>query len=200
MSYGYYNYDQGMNMQQQYGRSPIQENPYSSSIQNQSIQNVPQQYGNPSQMFMQQGLQSQQQPFGAQQQRYQRVPQNVVVRAVTGYEEAVAAQIPLDGTVCVFTDFGHNKIYTKQLNFDNGSANFEIYERVKKPDESSKESVQSVQSVQTKEDKVFVERKEFDSFKNDMLEALSKISAEKQQEASESGSQVNKSSNRGGAK
>lgn len=197
MSYGYFNgYDQYLNNQQPVGRPQIQESPMGYGYSGQIGQSVIPQYQ--PQTMIQQGAQSQQQMFQGQQQRVQRVPQNFVVRAVTGYEEAVAAQIPLDGTICVFTDLSHNKIYTKQLNFDDGSANFEIYEKVKKPDESSKESVQS---IQVKEDKVFVERKEFDSFKKDMMEALSKINIEKQQEANDSSAQsANKSSGRGGAK
>lgn len=60
-----------------------------------------------------------------------RSQQNVFVRAVTGREEAVAAQIPLDGSIVAFTDFAHDKIYTKQLNMNDGSAIFETYQKVK---------------------------------------------------------------------
>lgn len=62
---------------------------------------------------------------------FTRAQQNVFVRAVTGREEAVAAQIPLDGSIVAFTDFAHDKIYTKQLNMNDGSAIFETYQKVK---------------------------------------------------------------------
>ena len=62
---------------------------------------------------------------------FTRPQQNVFVRAVTGREEAVAAQIPLDGSIVAFTDFAHDKIYTKQLNMNDGSAIFETYQKVK---------------------------------------------------------------------
>ena len=62
---------------------------------------------------------------------FTRPQQNVFVRVVTGCEEAVAAQIPLDGSIVAFTDFAHDKIYTKQLNMNDGSAIFETYQKVK---------------------------------------------------------------------
>lgn len=66
-----------------------------------------------------------------QPSNFTRTQQNVFVRAVTGREEAIAAQIPLDGSIVTFTDFAHDKIYTKQLNMNDGSAIFETYQKVK---------------------------------------------------------------------
>ena len=66
-----------------------------------------------------------------QPSNFTRTQQNVFVRAVTGREEAIAAQIPLDGSIVAFTDFAHDKIYTKQLNMNDGSAIFETYQKVK---------------------------------------------------------------------
>ena len=47
-------------------------------------------------------------------------------RPVTSIEEARAAQIDLDGSLWVFTDIGHGKIYTKQIAND-GSSAFGVY-------------------------------------------------------------------------
>lgn len=47
-------------------------------------------------------------------------------RPVTSIEEARAAQIDLDGSLWVFTDIGHGKIYTKQISND-GSSAFGVY-------------------------------------------------------------------------
>ena len=61
-----------------------------------------------------------------QPSNFTRTQQNVFVRAVTGREEAIAAQIPLDGSIVAFTDFAHKKIYTKQINLD-GTATLNTY-------------------------------------------------------------------------
>lgn len=53
-------------------------------------------------------------------------PQFLKCRPVTSIEEARAAQIDLDGSLWVFTDTGHGKIYTKQICNDGKSA-FGIY-------------------------------------------------------------------------
>lgn len=92
----------------------------------------------PQQQFQQMNQQAPQAQIQAPQTQnmnpapnFTRPQQNVFVRAVTGREEAVAAQIPLDGSIVAFTDFAHDKIYTKQLNMNDGSAIFETYQKVK---------------------------------------------------------------------
>ena len=92
----------------------------------------------PQQQFQQMNQQAPQAQIQAPQAQnmnpapnFTRPQQNVFVRAVTGREEAVAAQIPLDGSIVAFTDFAHDKIYTKQLNMNDGSAIFETYQKVK---------------------------------------------------------------------
>lgn len=56
-----------------------------------------------------------------------QMPQNYLKgRPVLSYDEARAAQIDLDGTVHIFTDFANNKIYTKQFNID-GTATLKTY-------------------------------------------------------------------------
>lgn len=58
--------------------------------------------------------------------QYQPQPQFLKCRPVTSIEEARAAQIDLDGSLWVFTDIGHGKIYTKQIHND-GSSAFGVY-------------------------------------------------------------------------
>ena len=59
--------------------------------------------------------------------QYPQQPQFLKCRPVTSIEEARASQIDLDGSLWVFTDIGHGKIYTKQMKND-GSSAFGIYE------------------------------------------------------------------------
>ena len=88
--------------------------------------------GNPSAMQMQRLAQMEQQyPQFAQQpmgQNFtqQQAPVYMKCRAVTSIDEAKAAMIDLDGSLHVFTDIPHRKIYTKQINLD-GTASLNIY-------------------------------------------------------------------------
>jgi hypothetical protein len=63
-------------------------------------------------------------------------------KPVSSKEEAKACQIDLDGSLNVFTDIGHGRIYTKQINND-GTATFKTYAVTKEedPNESSKEYI-----------------------------------------------------------
>lgn len=63
-----------------------------------------------------------------EQQNYSEpVAKNLVkCCAVTSIDEAKAAMIDLDGSMTIFTDLGHNKIYTKQINLD-GTATLSSY-------------------------------------------------------------------------
>lgn len=88
--------------------------------------------GNPSAMQMQRLAQMEQQyPQFAQQpmgQNFtqQQAPVYIKCRAVTSIDEAKAAMIDLDGSLHVFTDIPHRKIYTKQINLD-GTASLNVY-------------------------------------------------------------------------
>lgn len=88
--------------------------------------------GNPSTIQMQRLAQMEQQyPQFAQQpmgQNFtqQQAPIYMKCRAVTSIDEAKAAMIDLDGSLHVFTDIPHRKIYTKQINLD-GTASLNIY-------------------------------------------------------------------------
>lgn len=66
---------------------------------------------------------AQQQPMG---QNFQQQPMYMKCRAVTSIDEAKAAMIDLDGSLHVFTDIPHKKIYTKQINLD-GTASLHVY-------------------------------------------------------------------------
>lgn len=87
---------------------------------------------NPSAMQMQRLAQMEQQyPQFAQQPMgqgfaQQQAPVYMKCRAVTSIDEAKAAMIDLDGSLHVFTDIPHKKIYTKQINLD-GTASLNVY-------------------------------------------------------------------------
>lgn len=57
-------------------------------------------------------------------------------RPVSNVQEANAAMIDFDGSVFVFLDKAHNKIYTKQLGMD-GNIQFEEYSRMVSPNMAS---------------------------------------------------------------
>lgn len=88
--------------------------------------------GSPTTMQMQQRLNQmeQQYPQFAQQppigQGFQQQPMYMKCRAVTSIDEAKAAMIDLDGSLHVFTDVPHKRIYTKQINLD-GTASLNVY-------------------------------------------------------------------------
>lgn len=60
-------------------------------------------------------------------------------RPVSNVQEANAAMIDFDGSVFVFLDKAHNKIYTKQLGMD-GNIQFEEYSRMVSPNMASEAS------------------------------------------------------------
>lgn len=62
----------------------------------------------------------------------QPVPSGIKGRPVSSLEEVRAAQIDFDGSVFVFPDLAHNKIYTKQINLD-GTASLNMYQLAEIP-------------------------------------------------------------------
>ena len=140
---------------------------------------------------------------------FTRPQQNVFVRAVTGREEAVAAQIPLDGSIVAFTDFAHDKIYTKQLNMNDGSAIFETYQKVKVqgPQEEPKTEPVSSLAIDPNE---YVKRTDLNSLiakleensRKMVEEAIANLQQKSSVEEPESPAQVtsSKSNARGGSK
>ena len=100
---------------QYYANPAIYANPMSnpSAMQMQRLAQMEQQYPQFAQQPMGQGITQQQAPV------------YIKCRAVTSIDEAKAAMIDLDGSLHVFTDIPHRKIYTKQINLD-GTASMNI--------------------------------------------------------------------------
>lgn len=92
----------------------------------------------------------------------QPIPSAMKCRAVTSQEEARAAMIDLDGSVSVFTDFGNNKIYTKQIKLD-GTAELKTYELIK-------ESVPQAEHVPNMRD--YVKQDELDDVCNNFTNKI----------------------------
>lgn len=109
-----------------------------------------------------------------QPSNFTRTQQNVFVRAVTGREEAIAAQIPLDGSIVAFTDFAHKKIYTKQLNMNDGSAIFDTYEKVETG--SKQEEPKTEPKFSSIDPSEYVKRTEIDSLRAQFEKAITEMS------------------------
>ena len=100
-------------------------------------------------------------------------PQGPVInaRAVTGYEEAQAAQIPLDGSMNIFTDFGHKQIYVKQFDNTNGTANIHVF-RLEEPVAQQSPAQAPAQESQPE----YVLKSDFDALKRQFEELSGKLS------------------------
>ena len=61
---------------------------------------------------------------------YQQQQPNLIVRPVASIEEARAMQTDFSGATTIMPDFSHGFIYTKQMNFQTGNAEFVPYQRV----------------------------------------------------------------------
>lgn len=79
----------------------------------------------------------------AQQYQPQQKPQaNIIVRPVASIEEARAMQTDFSGAMILMPDTAHGQIYTKQLNYNTGTADWGIYRRVQEqPQDSLPQSV-----------------------------------------------------------
>ena len=74
---------------------------------------------------------SQGQPYPYQQPVQQPVQQpGMIVRPVASIDEARAVQTDFSGATTIMPDFSHGFIYTKQMNFQTGNAEFIPYQRV----------------------------------------------------------------------
>lgn len=69
---------------------------------------------------------------GAGYMGVQPVPSGLKGRPVSSLEEARAAQIDFDGSLFIFPDVAHNRIYTKQISMD-GTASLNMYELAQLP-------------------------------------------------------------------
>ncbi len=66
-----------------------------------------------------------------QQYQPQQNPQaNIIVRPVASIEEARAMQTDFSGAMILMPDTAHGQIYTKQLNYNTGSADWGVYRRM----------------------------------------------------------------------
>lgn len=87
-----------------------------------------------------------QMPPMAPQQTPQPSPQ-AQLRTVYSEAEARAAQIPIDGSACVFVDANNGRIYTKRFDYNNGSFPFDIYQRIQ-PSQQPTEQFVTVEQFQ----------------------------------------------------
>lgn len=81
-------------------------------------------------------------------------------RPVSSLEEVRAAQIDFDGSLFIFPDLAHNRIYTKQISMD-GSASLNVYELAQLPT--------TTEQIETKD---FVTRKEFEDVVTQLKDAF----------------------------
>lgn len=74
-----------------------------------------------------------QQPMQTPMQQQVQSPQHIV-RPVASVEEARAVQTDFSGALTIMPDTAHGAIYTKQLNLQNGCADFVMYRRAQEPE------------------------------------------------------------------
>lgn len=86
-------------------------------------------------------------------------------RPVSSLEEVRAAQIDFDGSLYVFPDLAHNRIYTKAINLD-GTASLNMYELSQIPS--------TTQNVDMGN---FITREEFDNAVTQIKTALNQVNA-----------------------
>ena len=99
----------------------------------------------------------------------QQMPQlGLKGRPVSSLEEVRAAQIDFDGSLYVFPDLAHNRIYTKSINMD-GTASLNMYELSQIPNSAPT----------TIETDNFVTREEFNDAVGQLKEALNQINVSK---------------------
>lgn len=124
-----------------------------------------QQIGNMPPQYQQQAMPPIQQPVQAQiQQQVNQSQPNVICRPVASEEEARATTTPFDGSTLLLTDFGHGRVYSKALNYMDGSALFNTYQLVQ-PQATSIAESEPVPTVE------YAPRAELDSLRAE-LESL----------------------------
>lgn len=103
------------------------------------------------------------------QSMMQQMPQlGLKGRPVSSLEEVRAAQIDFDGSLYVFPDLAHNRIYTKSINMD-GTASLNMYELSQIPSSAPT----------TIETDNFVTREEFNDAVSQLKEALNQANVSK---------------------
>ena len=105
-------------------------------------------------------------------------PMGIKGRPVASLEEVRAAQIDFDGTVSVFPDLAHKRIYTKQIGMD-GNPSLNIYELIPQP---TPVSSADITNLVTKEELEIA----LTQFKESLTQAPEKKDPEKKAEGSAS--------------
>ena len=105
-------------------------------------------------------------------------PMGIKGRPVASLEEVRAAQIDFDGTVSVFPDLAHKRIYTKQIGMD-GNPSLNIYELIPQP---TPVSSADITNLVTKEELEIA----LTQFKESLTQAPEKKDSEKKAEGSTS--------------
>lgn len=138
-----------------------------------------QQIGSMPPQYQQQAMQPVQQPVQAQIQPQANQSQpNVICRPVASEEEARAVPTDFSGATLVLTDTAHGKIYTKALNYMDGSALFNTYQLVQ-PQMAPTVETESAPAVE------YAPRAELDSLRAELeslraeLEESKKVTAAK---------------------
>lgn len=103
-------------------------------------------------------------------------PMGIKGRPVASLEEVRAAQIDFDGTVSVFPDLAHKRIYTKQIGID-GNPSLNIYELIPQPTPVSSADVTN-----------FVTKEELETALTQLKESLTQAPEKKDPEKKTEGS------------
>lgn len=90
--------------------------------------------------------------------------QGYIVRPVASMEEAKAVPTDFSGAITIMTDLAHGMMYTKALNYQDGTSNFNCY----RLDNSVLQPVPQV--IQPMGD--FVTRQEMESFRNEISQMM----------------------------
>ena len=91
---------------------------------------------------------------------------NMVCRPVASEEEARAVPTDFGGAMLILTDTGHGRIYTKSLNYLDGSAIFNTYQLVQ-----PQQAIQPTSSVPVE----YVSKQEVEKMRADFEEKLEEI-------------------------
>lgn len=146
----------------------------------QQIGSMPTQYQQQVMPPVQQASQAQMSPQTNQSQP------NVICRPVASEEEARATATPFDGSTLLLTDFGHGRVYSKALNYMDGSALFNTYQLVQP---------QAAQAVEIEASPVveYAPRAELDSLRAELESLRAELEETKKATAAK------KPTNKGGA-
>lgn len=152
--------------------SNYQMSPYQQQNMQNRLTQMEQQYGN--MMYQNNGFQNQPMQQGTQQ--------FLKGRPVSGYDEAKACMIDLDGSLFVFPDVANKRIYTKQIMLD-GSAELKSY--------VLQEEMKPVEKPMENND-MYVLRSDFDNAMNDLNRKIMGIKEEFSYDAKHDESNVGK--------